>query len=89
MYMTYIVDKNIEKKKSSVKWDSALNVEPAFIPDCKWTQMTGPSLSKFNQYVEYVELYQDIYVCVCLCAQSCPTLCDPMDYSLPGSTVHF
>ena len=21
-------------------------------------------------------------------AQSCPTLCDPMDYSLPGSSVH-
>ena len=23
-----------------------------------------------------------------LVAQSCPTLCDPMDYSLPGSSVH-
>ena len=23
-----------------------------------------------------------------LVAQSCPTLCDPIDYSLPGSTVH-
>ena len=21
-------------------------------------------------------------------AQSCPTLCDPMDFSLPGSSVH-
>ena len=26
--------------------------------------------------------------CVCLVAQSCPTLCDPMDYSPPGSSVH-
>ena len=25
---------------------------------------------------------------VCVCAQSCATLCDPMDYSLPGSSVH-
>ena len=25
---------------------------------------------------------------VCVCAQSCPTLCNPMDYSPPGSTVH-
>ena len=25
---------------------------------------------------------------LCLVAQSCPTLCDPMDYSLPGSSVH-
>ena len=23
-----------------------------------------------------------------LVAQLCPTLCDPMDYSLPGSSVH-
>ena len=29
-------------------------------------------------------------VCVCMCAltQSCLTLCDPMDYSTPGSSVH-
>ena len=24
----------------------------------------------------------------CMCARSCPTLCDPMDCSLPGSSVH-
>ena len=24
----------------------------------------------------------------CMCGQSWPTLCDPMDYSLPGSSVH-
>ena len=23
-----------------------------------------------------------------LCAQSCPTLCDPIDYNPPGSSVH-
>ena len=30
-------------------------------------------------------------VCVCVCVlvvQLCPTLCDPMDWSLPGSSVH-
>ena len=27
-------------------------------------------------------------VCVCIVAQSCPTLCDPMDYSPTGSSVH-
>ena len=26
--------------------------------------------------------------CYCLIAESCPTLCDPMDYSPPGSSVH-
>ena len=32
-----------------------------------------------------------IGVCVCVCvslSQSCPTLCSPMDCSLPGSSVH-
>ena len=32
-----------------------------------------------------------VCVCVCVCvlvAQSCPTLCDPMDCSPPGSSVH-
>ena len=30
------------------------------------------------------------YVCVCVCvrAQSCPTLCDPVDCRPPGSSVH-
>ena len=27
-------------------------------------------------------------ICCCLVTKSCPTLCDPMDYSLPGSSVH-
>ena len=26
--------------------------------------------------------------CCCLVAKSCPTFCDPMDCSLPGSSVH-
>ena len=26
--------------------------------------------------------------CCCLVSQSCPTLCNPMDYSPPGSSVH-
>ena len=30
-----------------------------------------------------------LYVTTCvLVTQSCPTLCDPMDYSPPGSSVH-
>ena len=28
------------------------------------------------------------YFCCCLVAKSCQTLCDSMDYSLPGSSVH-
>ena len=29
-----------------------------------------------------------IIFCVCSVAQSCPTLCDPMDCNPPGSSVH-
>ena len=29
-----------------------------------------------------------VCVCVCLVSQSCLTLCDPMDCSLPGSLIH-
>ena len=29
-----------------------------------------------------------MYVFVYVCAWSCPTLCVPKDYSLPGSSVH-
>ena len=32
----------------------------------------------------------DIYLCVCVClvAQLCPTLCDPMGCNPPGTSVH-
>ena len=29
-----------------------------------------------------------VCVCVCVCVQSCLTLCNPMDCSLPGCSVH-
>ena len=29
-----------------------------------------------------------VCVCVCVCTQSCPTLCNPLDYSPQGSSVH-
>ena len=29
-----------------------------------------------------------VCVCVCMCTHSCPTLCNPMDYSPPGPYVH-
>ena len=39
----------------------------------------------------YLTYMQCVCVCVCVCVlvtQSCPTLCDLMDCSLPGSSVH-
>ena len=34
-----------------------------------------------------IHIQKDVCVCV-LAAQSCLTLCNPMDYSPPGSSVH-
>ena len=39
----------------------------------------------------YINMPPNVCVCVCVCvlvAQSCPTLCDPMDCNLLGSSVH-
>ena len=33
-------------------------------------------------------LQRSAYAVLCLVAQACPTLCNPMDCSLPGSSVH-
>ena len=35
----------------------------------------------------FLEKY-DVCVCVCSVTQLCPSVCDPMDCSLPGSSVH-
>ena len=40
-----------------------------------------------RNYNSFILIFLRI-VCVCLVSQSCPTLCDPMDCSPPGSSVH-
>ena len=48
------------------------------------------SLLYISTYTDTYIIHIHIYVIcsVCVCAQSCPTLCDPMDSNLPGSSVH-
>ena len=36
----------------------------------------------------FIYVCMGVCVCVCVCAQSHPTLCSSMDYSLPASSVH-
>ena len=42
------------------------------------------------KYTQSLQIHAQMYVCavVCLVAQLCPTLCNPMNFSLPGSSVH-
>ena len=54
----------------------------------KWDDKV--SLSKQPEWTDTVSnlhIYDQLTVCVSV-AQSCPTLCKPMDCSLPGSSVH-
>ena len=66
----------------------------------KWDYTAGPLLylsslvqhSVFETHLccaIFISLYLFIAVlCLCFVVQSCPTLCNPMDCSLPGSSVH-
>ena len=54
-----------------------------------WRQLKYPSTGECRSTSWYI--YVCVCVCVCICvlvAQLCPTLCDPMDCSLPGSSTY-
>ena len=44
----------------------------------------------FHKRLDFLS-FPNCYVCVCVCVrtQSCPTLCNPMDCSPPGCSVHW
>ena len=44
-------------------------------------------MDKWIKKVIYIYIYIK-YDVLCLVAQLCPTLCDPMDFIPPGSSVH-
>ena len=52
------------------------------------------SFKNIYSHVQYIESYAFVYelesilVCESEVAQLCPTLCDPMDCSPPGSSIH-
>ena len=57
----------------------------------KWTRLPGPQLTWPGQGQDRTtnpSSALQISAVLCLVAQSCPTLCDPMDCSLPGFSVH-
>ena len=76
-------------KLSILKKISAKNV-PLWRKEVWVNGLTGFSgtLSSCTPFVENIYFLIDCCSVLCLVAQSCPTLCDPMDCSLPGSSVH-
>ena len=55
------------------------------------SQVPWIAISLQNKLLLKGQLRQNVlltHVCVCVCVQLCPTLCNPMDYSPPGFSVH-
>ena len=48
----------------------------------------GRGGTNWESSIDIYTLCVCVCVCVCVWAQSCPTLCDPKDCSLPGSSIH-
>ena len=48
----------------------------------------GPGKVKEHSWIDYSMWHGENFVVLFSVTQSCPTLCDPMDYSPPGSSVH-
>ena len=80
-------------------WDTSADISsmiklPSWVPRSNWLCICA-FFSNKNKNLEgmspwFVECSL-FCVCVCVCvlvAQLCLPLCDPMDYSLPGSSVH-
>ena len=42
----------------------------------------------YNLFKNFLIPFLFLFFCVCEVAQLCPTLCDPMNCSLPGSSIH-
>ena len=56
---------------------------------CLHSHVQWPSAFQFQDNFRLVVCGRGPYVCVCvLVTQLCPTLCDPMDCTHPGSSVH-
>jgi len=58
---------------------------------CFSKSLRGPRknvLRNLQQNTSHILLARSVHVCVCSVVQSCLTLCDPIDCSLPGSSIH-
>ena len=61
-----------------------------WLPREEQTREQPLAFSTVHRHLRHAHVnYKIQYLCVCvLVAQSCPTLCNPMDHCPPGSSVH-
>ena len=83
----------------AVKWEFSFSLlpfesfSPLTVPDLQSAMITKfPSFQKTSLlcklYPAPVSVCVSVCVCLCVSRSVCLTLCDPMDYSSPGSSVH-
>ena len=53
----------------------------------QWPELRYICRRSMNTHT-HTHTHTHVYVCACLAAQLCLTLCDPLDYSPLGSSVH-
>ena len=59
--------------------------------DQTWVSCIAGNLLHYRQILYQLsdqKIHDIIYILLCLVVQSCPTCCDPIDCSLPGSSIH-
>ena len=66
-------------------WIGLPCLPPGCLPDPGWTHVSCSSYTVGRSFTTYNSTLRTI---ICLVAQSCLTLCNPVDCRLPGSTVH-
>ena len=73
------------KQKILTQFQTSTGGQVRLYQDKWWAQ--GQETGKNLIFSEERSL-DPVCVCVCVHAQPCPTLCDPMDCSPPGSSIH-
>ena len=85
---------------SYIHWEALSPILPKLVDDmltCKNTARNLGSIHGLFLHLHHIQSHTSqmlsfyLLVCVCVCVQSlqsCSTLCNPMDYGPPGSSVH-
>ena len=54
----------------------------------RWRRQRTSMYGFYTDFDDLIQLNSTLCLCVCSVTQSCPTLCNPMDCSQPGFSVH-
>ena len=89
---TVLSSKQMILLSSLYKLRSTSSRRVVLITDCLVLEFRFLTIMLYPSQLRVMGFHGDLCLCApqqqCMCSQLCPTLCDPMDCSLPGSSVH-